>query len=107
MATPVGHTCGIGHFCCDAVCRAGCRGPATVARFVADDVGPRQAQREPTDAHQALFFASNAINPITLMPTVLQWFTRSNPLSYQIDILRTPWCPAAPAHSGYRSTSPC
>jgi ABC-2 type transport system permease protein len=36
-----------------------------------------------------LFFASNAIYPIAIMPTVLQWFARVNPLTYQVDILRT------------------
>jgi ABC-2 type transport system permease protein len=36
-----------------------------------------------------LFFASNAIYPIAVMPNVLQWFARINPLSYQTDILRT------------------
>jgi ABC-2 type transport system permease protein len=36
-----------------------------------------------------LFFASNAIYPIAVMPTVVRWFARVNPLSYQTDILRT------------------
>ncbi len=36
-----------------------------------------------------LFFASNAIYPIAVMPTVVRWFARINPLSYQTDILRT------------------
>ena len=36
-----------------------------------------------------LFFASNAIYPIAVMPKVVQWFARVNPLSYQTDILRT------------------
>ena len=36
-----------------------------------------------------LFFASNAIYPIAVMPRVVQWFARVNPLSYQTDILRT------------------
>ena len=36
-----------------------------------------------------LFFASNAIYPIAIMPTVLRWFARANPLTYQVDILRT------------------
>ena len=35
-----------------------------------------------------LFFASNAIYPITIMPTWLQVIARSNPLSYQVDALR-------------------
>ena len=36
-----------------------------------------------------LFFASNAIYPIAVMPTPLQWIARFNPLTYQVDILRT------------------
>jgi len=36
-----------------------------------------------------LFFASNAIYPIAIMPPVLQWLARMNPLTYQVDILRT------------------
>ena len=36
-----------------------------------------------------LFFASNAIYPIAVMPTAVRWFARINPLSYQTDILRT------------------
>lgn len=35
-----------------------------------------------------LFFASNAIYPITLMPTWLQVVSRCNPLSYEVDGLR-------------------
>jgi ABC-2 type transport system permease protein len=35
-----------------------------------------------------LFFASNAIYPISIMPTVLRWIARGNPLTYQVDILR-------------------
>jgi ABC-2 type transport system permease protein len=36
-----------------------------------------------------LFFASNAIYPITIMPVFLQVVARINPLSYQVDALRT------------------
>ncbi len=35
-----------------------------------------------------LFFASNAIYPIAVMPPVLQWLARINPLTYQVDALR-------------------
>ncbi len=35
-----------------------------------------------------LFFASNAIYPITLMPPWLQIISRGNPLTYQVDALR-------------------
>ncbi len=35
-----------------------------------------------------LFFASNAIYPLAVMPVVLRWFARVNPLTYQTDILR-------------------
>jgi len=36
-----------------------------------------------------LFFASNAIYPLTLMPHWLQVLSRANPLTYQVDALRT------------------
>jgi ABC-2 type transport system permease protein len=35
-----------------------------------------------------LFFASNAIYPLTLMPAWLKAVSRLNPLSYQVDALR-------------------
>ncbi len=35
-----------------------------------------------------LFFASNAIYPVAIMPTWLQVIARSNPLSYEVDALR-------------------
>ncbi len=35
-----------------------------------------------------LFFASNAIYPLTLMPVWLQWFAMLNPLTYLVDSLR-------------------
>ena len=35
-----------------------------------------------------LFFASNAIYPVELMPRWLQVFSRVNPLTYQVDALR-------------------
>lgn len=36
-----------------------------------------------------LFFASNAIYPISLMPPALRIFARLNPLTYQVDALRS------------------
>jgi ABC-2 type transport system permease protein len=36
-----------------------------------------------------LFFASNAIYPLTLMPGWLRAVSKVNPLSYQVDALRT------------------
>jgi ABC-2 type transport system permease protein len=36
-----------------------------------------------------LFFASNAIYPLTMMPHWLQVVAKLNPLSYQVDALRT------------------
>ena len=36
-----------------------------------------------------LFFASNAIYPLSLMPSWLQVVSKVNPLSYQVDALRT------------------
>ncbi|MBE3598754.1 MAG: ABC transporter permease [Limnochordaceae bacterium] len=35
-----------------------------------------------------LFFASNAIYPLSVMPAWLQWISRVNPLTYQVDALR-------------------
>lgn len=35
-----------------------------------------------------LFFASNALYPVQLMPGWLQWLSRINPLSYEVDALR-------------------
>ncbi|HEY2290338.1 MAG TPA: ABC transporter permease [Thermoanaerobaculia bacterium] len=35
-----------------------------------------------------LFFASNAIYPISMMPAWLQWISRINPLTYEVDALR-------------------
>ena len=36
-----------------------------------------------------LFFASNAIYPISMMPAWLQWISRVNPLTYEVDALRS------------------
>jgi ABC-2 type transport system permease protein len=36
-----------------------------------------------------LFFASNAIYPLVLMPSWLRAVSRFNPLTYQVDALRT------------------
>jgi ABC-2 type transport system permease protein len=47
-----------------------------------------------------LFFASNAIYPISLMPAWLQALARVNPLTYQVDVLR------ALMLAGDTSTSP-
>lgn len=35
-----------------------------------------------------LFFASNALYPVSLMPTWLQWVSKFNPLTYQVNALR-------------------
>ena len=35
-----------------------------------------------------LFFASNAIYPLSIMPGWLQTLARGNPLTYQVDALR-------------------
>ena len=36
-----------------------------------------------------LFFASNAIYPITIMPQWLKYVSEFNPLTYQVDALRS------------------
>lgn len=46
-----------------------------------------------------LFFASNAIYPIALMPRWLQVISHANPLTYEVDILRTLLVPNA--NAGY------
>jgi len=35
-----------------------------------------------------LFFASNTIYPVSLMPARLKALARGNPLSYEVDVLR-------------------
>jgi ABC-2 type transport system permease protein len=35
-----------------------------------------------------LFFASNAIYPLSMMPEWLRWVSKVNPLTYQVDALR-------------------
>jgi ABC-2 type transport system permease protein len=35
-----------------------------------------------------LFFASNALYPVSLMPTWVRWISHVNPLSYEVDALR-------------------
>ena len=35
-----------------------------------------------------LFFASNALYPVAMMPEWLRWLSRVNPLSYEVDSLR-------------------
>ena len=35
-----------------------------------------------------LFFASNALYPVSVMPGWLRWLSRINPLSYEVDALR-------------------
>ncbi len=44
-----------------------------------------------------LFFASNAIYPVSIMPTWLRWATDFNPLSYLVDALRQLMIPGASA----------
>lgn len=47
-----------------------------------------------------LFFASNAIYPISVMPRWLQFISRVNPLTYQVDALRTLMLKGVPSASG-------
>jgi ABC-2 type transport system permease protein len=42
-----------------------------------------------------LFFASNAIYPLAIMPPWLHVIARVNPLSYQVDALRSLMIPGA------------
>ena len=52
-----------------------------------------------------LFFASNAIYPVEVMPGWLQVVARLNPLSYQIDALRRLMLAATPAGAGGASST--
>jgi ABC-2 type transport system permease protein len=36
-----------------------------------------------------LFFASNALYPTSAMPAWIRWFSHINPLSYQVNALRS------------------
>jgi ABC-2 type transport system permease protein len=47
-----------------------------------------------------IFFASNAIYPVSLMPDWLQALSRMNPLTYQVDALRTLMLGSAPSDYG-------
>jgi ABC-2 type transport system permease protein len=47
-----------------------------------------------------LFFASNAIYPLAIMPAWLHAVARVNPLSYQVDALRTLMIPAGASSFG-------
>src|SRR3989442_5130724 len=47
-----------------------------------------------------LFFASNAIYPVTIMPGWLQVIARSNPLSYEVDALRALMLPGGTTATG-------
>lgn len=47
-----------------------------------------------------LFFASNAIYPLEMMPIWLRWPSRVNPLTYQVDALRSLMIEGATVDSG-------
>jgi ABC-2 type transport system permease protein len=47
-----------------------------------------------------LFFASNALYPLTVMPDWVAVVSQFNPLSYMVDALRTLMIDAAPSHFG-------
>jgi ABC-2 type transport system permease protein len=47
-----------------------------------------------------LFFASNAIYPIALMPYWLQWLAMLNPLSYEVDVVRALMLPGMTSSFG-------
>jgi ABC-2 type transport system permease protein len=36
-----------------------------------------------------LFFASNALYPVSMMPEIMQWIARFNPISYVVDAVRS------------------
>jgi ABC-2 type transport system permease protein len=46
-----------------------------------------------------LFFASNALYPVTVMPDWLRWLSQINPLSYEVDSLRLLLVGIPSAHS--------
>ena len=47
-----------------------------------------------------LFFASNAIYPVSIMPRWLQAIARGNPLTYEVDALRTLMLSGGSSHYG-------
>lgn len=47
-----------------------------------------------------LFFASNAIYPINIMPPWMQVISRLNPLTYEVDALRSMMLTGVPSHYG-------
>jgi ABC-2 type transport system permease protein len=50
---------------------------------------PTIRPKEAWNAGRPLFFASNAIYPIAIMPNWLKTISRLNPLTYVVDALRT------------------
>lgn len=54
-----------------------------------------------------LFFASNAIYPLSVMPAWLKGIAHVNPLTYQVDALRALMVQGARPPSGWASTSRC
>jgi ABC-2 type transport system permease protein len=47
-----------------------------------------------------LFFASNALYPLSIMPSYVAAVSHLNPLSYMVDALRALMIPGAPSHFG-------
>jgi ABC-2 type transport system permease protein len=47
-----------------------------------------------------LFFASNAIYPLAIMPSWLRYVSTFNPLTYVVDLLRAYLLPDSPSHLG-------
>jgi ABC-2 type transport system permease protein len=47
-----------------------------------------------------IFFASNAIYPIDIMPYWLQWISKGNPLTYEVDAIRCLMIVGGSSHYG-------
>jgi ABC-2 type transport system permease protein len=67
----------------------GCAFFATLSMFIAGIALTRERLMGIGQAiTMPLFFASNALYPVNVMPTWVRWFSHVNPLSYEVDALR-------------------
>jgi len=67
----------------------GCAFFATLSMFIAGIALTRERLMGIGQAiTMPLFFASNALYPVKVMPAWVRWFSHANPLSYEVDALR-------------------
>ncbi len=86
-------------------------GAACFSTFLADHRLPVKTRERFMGIGQVLtmplFFASNAIYPITIMPGWLKVIAEANPLSYEVDALRALMLAGGTSANGYPSISAC